>query len=1252
MPDVTVRDLTSKLEQGVKDLFQSDKYAAYLQTMSRFHNYSSRNVLLIHMQYPSATRVASYLSWKNNFNRQVKKGEHGIKILAPIPRGGETKEFEKIDPVTKKPVLDENGQPVMETLTSLGRVGFKTVNVFAYEQTDGEPLPALVEPLTGDVERYELFMDALRAVSPLPIVFEDMPPNTDGTCYFGDRIAIRNGMSQVQTVSAVVHEIAHATIHDRSLAAEDSEPKSRRVEETEAESISFVICSRYGLETGANSFGYIAEYAKSRELKELNASLDTIRKASAELIDGIDKQYQAFAKERGIDLSVVADEVGAEQNLNMPDDIVNNDPPKAEEVPAAEQEAPPPPPAPSLPDILAGYARNAQVRDPRQIGLTILMPLLFEDGNLNRAAKRSRVKVEPLIGKYEMFSREMGTPPYATNYLYLMSASGYLVQLGESERLKDLTEQRIDAFILDAATRLDRQLAEPTEWADFAAAAILNRINDAEAHNVPVREMREAERQAEREAQQESDRRLAIEKEQILNARIDEIAKAVETGKRINVAYDAGEHRGKNPVLELFKLYGVEIPLRTQGWVNSRLATIDGDSYSYYKQNSSKPSSVFMECLHKLRLAVKHTPIEQKRGLPAPQQSTEKPEVKDILEHELYKKFAAMFPEFMDGEYDTLRLEAEHAKPLELEWVFGDTVSIAHTYELNGEPAFEPLVLLKVNSAEKTMTASMLEITQPQRIDVVDSGGRVNLEMQRNINSFTSQWLDRAAKQRFRPVEAAYAVDEHGNASKAGLTSEKIVKVKFDAEGRPVLPELGSKPQNTAAHRLFEKLSGLFPDFAEGKYSYMRLEAQGYEPLSLEWLGVDRFSMMHTYTMNGDLMYDPMITFTADHEARTMTAVEFEQSMPPLYQRVTEDNGDGLSVDGNGNQRNVSGLQRQIDDFASDWFKNLAEQGHMPVKAHLVIGEDEEVAVTFDTDGNVIMPEAEPEAQEPPVPAKPNLMFPDPTITPAQRDEYGYTESSMHPLNREKALELFDEGKTVYMLYPDNTESMVFEREEIIAFTEDGGLCGIEHADWQHSGDFKTQAILSGFREDAKESDLLFGSESKFGIYQIPDYIDFYRDVRFAPIRELEAQGLTPNRNHYKLVYTAPLNQAFFNGMLPDHNRTLEAVFAKFQDNRPADFTERSVSVSDVIVLQWRGEVSAHFVDSFGFKELPSFTGNEREKAAEPTLSQNETRSKRAEQQRPAPKAPQTLLGELAEAKKAIEKGSPPNNHKPNEREV
>jgi len=298
-----VKELTSKLEEGIKELFSSDKYADYLKTMSRFHTYSTRNTMLIYMQKPSATYVAGFGAWQTKFKRHVKKGEKAIKILAPTPFVIREKR-EQLDPETRLPVLDEEGLPVIE-YTELRLARFKAVNVFDVSQTDGEPLPNLVQTLSGDVEQYEAFMDALRAVSPLPIVMEPLPEGRDGECVFGDRIILRAGMSEIQTVCAAIHEITHAKLHDIEslrLMDETATPKDRRTEEVEAESISYAVCQHFGIETGANSFGYIAQWSKTRELKELNASLDTIRKTVADLIETVDGKFQEIIKERGITL--------------------------------------------------------------------------------------------------------------------------------------------------------------------------------------------------------------------------------------------------------------------------------------------------------------------------------------------------------------------------------------------------------------------------------------------------------------------------------------------------------------------------------------------------------------------------------------------------------------------------------------------------------------------------------------------------------------------------------------------------------------------------------------------------------------------------------------------------------------------------------------------------------------------------------------------------------------------------------------
>lgn len=306
-----LQQITAGIEQGIKELFESEKYMRYLSVMSRFHRYSVNNTMLIYMQRPDATLVAGYNKWKNQFERHVKRGEHGITIIAPTPFKKKIEE-QKLDPDTKAPMLDAEGKIIMEE-REVEIPMFRPVKVFDVSQTDGKPLPELASSLSGNVQNYEAFMEALRRSAPVPLSVEPMAENMDG--YFSpdqQRIAIREGMSEVQTVSAAVHEIAHSKLHNYAKAQEeaaragDKEPpkkKDRNTEEVEAESISYAVCQYYGIQTGENSFGYIANWSQGKELPELRASLETINKTAGELINDIDRHYKVICKERGIDLT-------------------------------------------------------------------------------------------------------------------------------------------------------------------------------------------------------------------------------------------------------------------------------------------------------------------------------------------------------------------------------------------------------------------------------------------------------------------------------------------------------------------------------------------------------------------------------------------------------------------------------------------------------------------------------------------------------------------------------------------------------------------------------------------------------------------------------------------------------------------------------------------------------------------------------------------------------------------------------------
>ena len=319
-----IKKLTDQIEAGIKALFQSgdlEKYQAYLHTMSHFHHYSVNNQMLIFSQCPHATLVAGYQKWQNQFSRHVLRGEKGISILAPTPYKIKV-EKEKLDPDTKLPLLDADGNTITEE-KEVQIPMFRPVKVFDVSQTDGKPLPELASSLSGNVQNYEAFMEALRRSAPVPLSVEPMAANMDG--YFSpdqQRIAIRAGMSEVQTVSAAVHEIAHSKLHNYAKAQEeaaragDKEPpkkKDRNTEEVEAESISYAVCQYYGIQTGENSFGYIANWSQGKELPELRASLETINKAAGELIADIDRHYKVICKERGIDLAAQSEQTVPQQ---------------------------------------------------------------------------------------------------------------------------------------------------------------------------------------------------------------------------------------------------------------------------------------------------------------------------------------------------------------------------------------------------------------------------------------------------------------------------------------------------------------------------------------------------------------------------------------------------------------------------------------------------------------------------------------------------------------------------------------------------------------------------------------------------------------------------------------------------------------------------------------------------------------------------------------------------------------------------
>ena len=331
-----IKEITDRLEQGIQDLFDSDRFKEYLQVMSKFHNYSFNNTLLIAMQKPDATFVAGYTSWKKDYGRQVVSQAKSIKVLAPSPYKIK-KEVDKIDPKTNKPVTDKNGKPVKEE-TEITVPAFKVVSVFDVSQTEGKELPTIgVDELTGDMEQYADFFKATEQASPVPVGFEKIKSGAKGYYSQTDkRIAINEGMSELQNLKTLIHEIAHAKLHDIDLnapAKEQADRPDRRTREVQAESIAYTVCQHYGLDTSDYSFAYVAEWSSGRELSELKASLKTIRDTAAELIADIDKNLAELTQNKE---QTQAQEAQAEKPTPEKTEQPEQEAPQEEKADAAE----------------------------------------------------------------------------------------------------------------------------------------------------------------------------------------------------------------------------------------------------------------------------------------------------------------------------------------------------------------------------------------------------------------------------------------------------------------------------------------------------------------------------------------------------------------------------------------------------------------------------------------------------------------------------------------------------------------------------------------------------------------------------------------------------------------------------------------------------------------------------------------------------------------------------------------------------
>ena len=992
--------------------------------------------------------------------------------------------------------------------------------------------------LTGDVARYELFVDALRAVSPLPIEFAELN-GADGRMISGEKIEINTGMSEIQTVCAIIHEITHAKLHDATLLQEGEAPKDRRTEEVEAESVAFSVSQYFGLETGANSFGYIADWSRGKELKELNASLDTIRKTAAALIEGIDEQYHALAKERGIDLTVAAETVPvlvpiaeAEMALEMtPETAVT--PEMTPETATTSAAAP----AAKLTELqLDGleYAnRNAH------LPLQGKIHLIAEAFN----CKTGTIQTTPCTGKWR-----------GTSDVSIVLDSGSSLFIG-NRRTPQVKTAKVQTDLVDAALT-QYHTERITKAKALATAALLKRETE--------------------------DNAVAAEK-------------GLKPYTFLNVEFNDGSHDTSGGYM---------------GWYFVTLA-VDGNIFGFVETGlnydiadgklaeRSKNANYFLAGNYKeadvdfVFNNVGHSSFKGGHTMPLSDAARERAEeilkdrteVKNTMEHELYEKFAEMFPDFLDSKYSYLRLEASGFEPLSFEWIDSNRISVMHTYTQNGDLMYDPMIEYEVDGDAKTLTAvafqqSMPPLYQERQEDgtwlsVDGNGHQRTLTAERaSVQDFSLHWLNNISEQGHKPVRGT--MDVNGD----------DIRVTFDANG---VPKEVREPVGML----------VFHDTGEIMDYFTAEDILAAYKSAMDSLGADK------------VRYRNVVDEELEHKLYTLYAAEYGEVILPLepkdkfYINADSDtvgwmyyNPDSAA----GGQYVMNGISYDLireaaaatDDESAffDYIGSSCKQNSIDITDPYFAGYDNDFknnpyafgSCTADT-MNALIALAREKAQSittvvsTPETNESEYPYPDPSIAESERDLYGYTNNDIYPLTMNRALELYAADHTIYLLHEDNTETMVFDRDEIDGF---GGLFGIEREEWNEWCELHAVMSVSLNSEPRRESELLHGHGDMFGIYQLKDG-DETLNLRFASYGLLEKHGFTLDRDNYSLVYSAPLN-----------GQDLEKIYENFNINHPADFTGHSLSVSDVVVLKQGDEVSAHYVDSVGFVELATFTGEER----------------------------------------------------------
>ena len=1111
-----MKEITDRLEHGIMGVFENGRYTDYLQTLSKFHNYSFNNTVLIAMQ--GGTFVKGYQQWKKEFDRHVKPDEKSIKILAPSPYIVK-REVEKIDPQTQKPIIGKDGKPVTET-KEIQIPAFKIVSVFDVSQTEGKEIPGITDnELTGDVEQYRDFFTALERTSPFAMGFEALEGTVKGRCFYdGQRIAINEGMSELQNVKTAIHEIAHATLHNIDRDAPERPDRSTR--EVQAESIAYTVCQHYGLDTSDYSFNYIATWSSGRELAELKKSLATIRSTAADLINTIDGHLAEIRKER-----------------------------EAEKAQEAEKE--PTPDLSAEPTVTILWSESSQLREGETIPLSradTLFAVLDEASLDTPRYFKTRFQIDYVMnGKPDHYEGQQDfgdgdgslmehIEQHHTFYLNDKEWENYLLQHEGKEALEADKEQRamlLNEFIpylklhcslsemerIAGGALLAGESLTPTETAYHTAmqayvAECRGLINQGEYHLPPVPQLKDF------------DVELAAYKEHVKA----EIAQE---------AADAGM------TVEEYAANGYE-PYTTPEPEAAQTAEPQEPGEPKAQEKPQESESTASEKADTPEQAEPTTSEAAQTSTPEPTETT----VTYYPINENAARHANTVNSFYDYKPGSATAEYRH--------YVDEAAELAARQKKRVDPSFHEKIDGLLDAYARKLAANMnkgYEITARVPSIMIAGGSNFPVRKKEKQNAAADKNMEE-----YREIQGL--LDKIRSTGMGGISADDPNAVsKLESKLAKLEQAQETMKAVNAYYRKNKTLDGcphLSPEQIEklkasmsGSYRANPKPFESYQ-LSNNNAEIRRLKNRITaLTRRKELGYVGWEFDGGRVEANTADnrlQIFFDEKPDKEIREELKGNGFRYAP-------STEAWQRQLNDnaiYAADCIKCIQPlTGERPTELQKRARQEAAAEKAAAPE----QPQEETQGAEPGDASTPETFY------KVRQNPYSDSPENSYLLQEYVAQ---DNGmaKLGDILYTGTPEKC----RELLGKLETGELT---------QGDVKDLYAKAQEAQTATEKE---PDKDTFSIYQLKDG-DGMRDYHFEPYDCLQAAGLSVEAANYNLIYAAELTPG----------TSLEDIYTRFNIDHPKDFKGHSLSVSDIVVLHQNGEDTAHYVDSFGYKEVPEF---------------------------------------------------------------